>query len=109
MRNFTGVGAPKGERIEGLNIEIVLTAEEAARGVVAPIEVPVFHRCPFCDGTGYEWVLPCTFCGQEGIVEITETVRVRIPPMVSAGTLFELPLHGLEVHNFYLRLHVFVE
>jgi DnaJ-class molecular chaperone len=109
LRNFTGVGVPKGERIEGLNIEIVLTAEEAAKGVIAPIEVPTFHRCPFCDGIGFEWVFPCTYCRQEGMVEKTETVRFRIPPLVRPGTLFEMPLRGLGIHNIYLRLHVFVE
>jgi molecular chaperone DnaJ len=109
LRNFTGIGVPKSEDVEGLNIEVVLSAEEAARGVIAPIEVPSFHRCPFCDGTGFEWVFPCTYCGQEGFVEKTETVRVQIPPMVRPGTVFELPLQGLGIHNFYLRLHVFIE
>ena len=34
MRNFTGFGVPKAEREEGLNIEVVLTPEEASRGGV---------------------------------------------------------------------------
>jgi DnaJ-class molecular chaperone len=109
LRNFTGLGVPKGERIEGLNIEILLSAEEAMKGCVAPIEVPSFHRCPFCDGTGYEWVFPCSYCFTEGVVENTETVRVDIPPSVEPGTVFEIPIDGLGIHNFYLRLHILVE
>ena len=109
MRNFTGIRVPKGERVEGLNIEVVLTPEEAAKGVVVPVEVPTFRRCPFCDGAGHDWVFPCTYCSEEGVVEKRESVRVDIPPMVEPGTLYEVPLRGLGVHNFYLRLHIFVE
>jgi DnaJ-class molecular chaperone len=108
LRNFTGIGVPKGERVEGLNIEIVLNPEEAARGVVVPIEVPTFHRCPFCDGTGYEWVFPCSYCLEQGMVERGETVRVRVPPNVETGTIYEIPLTGLGIHNFCIRLHLFV-
>jgi DnaJ-class molecular chaperone len=109
LRNFTGFGVPKGERIEGLNIEVVLNPDEAAKGVVVPIDVPTFHRCPFCDGTGREWVFPCSYCLEEGMVEKRQTVRVNVPPMVRPGTVFELPLQGLGVHNFYIRLHIFIE
>jgi DnaJ-class molecular chaperone len=109
LRNFTGIRVPKGERLEDLNIEVILSPEEAARGVTVPIEVPTFHRCPFCDGTGRDWVFPCTYCREEGYVEKPETVRVEVPPNVGPGTLYEIPLQGLGVHNFYLRLHIFLE
>jgi len=29
--------------------------------------------------------------------------------MARSGSTFEMPLRGLGIHNFYLRLHVFVE
>jgi DnaJ-class molecular chaperone len=109
LRNFSGIGVPKGERVEGLNIEVVLTPEEVGRGVILPLEVPTFHRCPFCDGTGYEWVFPCTYCGEEGVVEKTQPIHVEIPPMVEPGTIYEIPLHGLGIRNLYLRLHIFLE
>jgi hypothetical protein len=47
LRNFTGIEVPKGERIEDLNIEVVLSPLEAARGVVAPIGVPVSAQVLF--------------------------------------------------------------
>jgi molecular chaperone DnaJ/curved DNA-binding protein len=109
LRNFTGIRVPKGERLEDLNIEVILSPEEAARGVMVPIEVPTFHRCPFCDGTGRDWVFPCTYCMEEGYVEKPETVHVEIPSNVAPGTVYEIPLKGLGVHNFYLRLHIFLE
>ncbi len=108
-RNFTGIGVPKGERVEGLNIEVVLTPAEAGRGIMLPIEVPTFHKCPFCDGMGHDWVFPCSYCSEQGVVEKRESIRVNVPPMVKPGTVLEVPLKGLGVHNFFLRLHIFVE
>jgi hypothetical protein len=35
-------------------------------------------------------------------------VDVDIPPMSPSGSIFEIPLQGLGIHNFYLRLQVFV-
>jgi DnaJ-class molecular chaperone len=109
LRNFTGIGVPKSEQLEGLNIEVLLTPEEASRGCVVPIGVPVFSRCPQCGGSGHDWVFPCACCQQQGMIEGEERLRIRIPPMAPSGTIYEIPLRGLGIHNFYLRLHVFVE
>ncbi|HVV51088.1 MAG TPA: DnaJ domain-containing protein [Polyangia bacterium] len=108
-RNFTGVGVPKSERLEALNIEVLLTPEEGGRGCVLPVGVPVFRRCPDCGGSGRDWLFPCLACGQQGIIEEEQVVRIRIPPLARSGAVFEMPLQGLGIHNFWLRLHVFVE
>lgn len=100
------MGVTKRERLEDLNIEVILTPREAARGVVAPIEVPVFRTCWSCRGTGREWLFPCMACGGHGVIEEHETVSVRIPPMVRDRNVIELPIDGLGIHNFYLRLHI---
>jgi hypothetical protein len=42
------------------------------------------------------------------MIESEELLRVRIPPMVPPGSVYEIPLRDLGIHNFYLRLHVFV-
>jgi len=109
LRNFTGIGVPKSERLEGLNFEVLLTPAEASRGCVVPVGVPVFSRCPQCRGSGRDWVFPCAYCQQRGMIENEESLRVRIPPMVPSGSVYEIPLRGLGIHNFYLRLHVLVE
>jgi DnaJ-class molecular chaperone len=109
LRNFTGVAVPKAERLEGLNVEVVLSPEEAAEGCIAPIGVPVFRRCPRCRGTGREWIYACSGCGRSGFIESEAIVRIRVPAMVPSGTVIEVPLTGLGIHNFYLRLHVVVE
>lgn len=108
IRNFTGVGVPKAEREEGLNIEVVLTPEEAVRGGLLPVALPVFRRCPVCGGTGEDWLFPCMECHAQGLIERRETVKIEIPPGVRPGTVIELPLRGLDIHNFYLRVHILV-
>jgi len=107
-RNLTGVGIPKAEREQGLNIEVVLSPEEALRGGELPVTMSVFRTCPVCQGAGEVWLFPCLGCDARGMVELHETVRVRIPPRVRPGTVFEFPLRGLDVHNFYLRVHILV-
>jgi DnaJ-class molecular chaperone len=109
LRNFIGIGVPKSEHLESLNFEVVLTPEEASRGCVVPIDVPVFRRCPQCRGSGHDWVFPCTYCQQQGMIEDEEQLPIRIPPMTPSGSTYEILLRGLGIHNFYLRLHVFVE
>jgi molecular chaperone DnaJ len=109
IRNFTGIRVPKSERLEGLNFEVLLTPEEASRGCVVPVRIPVFSRCPECRGSGRDWVFPCAYCREQGMIENEEVLRFRIPAMVPSGSIYEIPLRGLGIHNFYLRLHVFVE
>ena len=106
FRNFTRVGIQKAERPEGLTVEVILTPEEALQGVAVPIGVPVLHRCPDCGGTGHMWLFPCASCGEKGVVATERIVLVTIPPLIRSGAVIEGPLHGLGIHNFYLRLHV---
>ena len=108
FRNYTGISIPKSEHEEGLNIEIVLTTDEASRGGVLPVAVPVYERCPVCFGTGEDWFFQCLECHAQGMIERREILHVRIPPGIRPGTVIELPLRGLGVHNFYLRVHLFV-
>jgi DnaJ-class molecular chaperone len=109
LRNFTGIGIPKSERLESLSFEVLLTPDEAANGCVVPIGVPVFYRCPQCGGSGRNWLYPCVQCHGQGMIESERLVHVRTPPMVPSGTVYEIPLGGLGIHNFYLRLIVVVQ
>ena len=91
LRNFTGIGVPKSERLESLTFEVLLTPEEAIFGCVVPVGVPVFYH------------------QRQGMIEREEQLRIRIPPMTPSGSIYQIPLRGLGIHNVYLRLHVFVE
>ena len=106
LRNFTGRAVPKAERPEGLTCNVVLSSEEAARGGVLPIQVPVFAHCPTCSGTGRSWYFPCIDCGATGIVEEPATIRIRIPPGVRAGSRFAASLADLGIGNLVLEVLV---
>jgi hypothetical protein len=93
----------------GLNLEVILTTEEAARGVTVPIDVPTFEVCPFCGGSGHDWEFTCVYCRGEGLVERGQVVRLRIPPMLGTRSLYEIPLDRLGLHNSYLRVHILVD
>jgi DnaJ-class molecular chaperone len=70
--------------------------------------VPVFVRCTACGGAGHEWPLPCAGCARQGVVEAERSVHVRIAPATRPGTVVEVPLQRLGIHNLFLRLHVSV-
>ncbi len=106
LRNFTGIGVPKGEHPQALTVEVELTPDQATRGVVVPLGIPVFRACPRCGGSGSDGLFPCLECGQEGLVEEQRRVDVEVPPGVRPGSVFELPLDGLGIDNLYLRLAV---
>jgi hypothetical protein len=106
VRNFTGLGARKGERPEGLTFEVILTPDEALWGGVVPVGVPGVRRCPDCGGTGRMWLFPCVPCGAEGVIPTEQVIRMWIPPRVPSGSVIEVPLDGFGIQNLYLRLHV---
>jgi DnaJ-class molecular chaperone len=109
LRNFTGRGASISGRIVSLSFELVLTPEEALAGCIVGMGLPVFSHCPNCGGSGRDWAFPCAPCRGQGLrIEAESSVRVKIPPMVRSGSIFELPLYGLGVHDIFLRLHVLV-
>jgi DnaJ-class molecular chaperone len=105
-RNFTGLGVPKGKRLEAIDVEVLLSAEEALRGVVVPIAVPVLRRCQICGGSGKDWLFPCFRCGQRGFFEREETIEIELPPFLRSGTIVDVSLHDLGIRNFVLRVHV---
>lgn len=105
VRNFTGVGVPKSEHLEPLNLEIVLTPVEAARGSRLPLRIPVFRACGACAGTGRDWMFVCRSCGGRGLAVEERTIEIPIPPIRHSPAVLDVPLHELGIANLYLRLH----
>jgi hypothetical protein len=79
LRNFTREGIPKGERLEALNVDLILSPEETDRDITVPVCSGVLYLPPvrWFDATGS---LPCVNCNAHD--NRRETVRVSIPPMV---------------------------
>lgn len=104
--SLTAAELPAKEVPEPLTARIILSSDEAARGGIMFLGLPTCFPCERCGGSGREGMFPCSGCDGEGLIEAEETVRVHVPPMVGDGTLMEVPLRGLGVHDFYLRVHI---
>ena len=107
-RNYTGYRVPKGEHIECLNFEVLLTPEEAARGGEIPMTVPAFVACPQCGGRGRDWLFVCMSCRGHGVGEVERVVHVRIPAFSRSRQVIEIALAPVGIDNLYLRLHISV-
>jgi DnaJ-class molecular chaperone len=105
LRNFTGQGVPKSEHLEALNMEVLLTPEQATQGLALRVRVPTVHTCPTCRGSGLDWGLPCGRCEQSGLVEEDELVPVDLAAPARPG-IREVPLEPLGIRNVRLRFHV---
>jgi molecular chaperone DnaJ len=105
MRNFLHAQPPEQIRTKAIDIQVTLTPEDAATGGIVMIEAPGYYPCALCRGTGQEGGFPCLACDELGVVEEKEMIPVAIPSMLGSYQQIEIPLRGLGIHNFYLRLH----
>jgi DnaJ-class molecular chaperone len=94
------------EHCEALNVTVILSPSEAVQGGIIFLAVPSCSPCTRCSGGGHDGPFPCAQCDGEGLIEEEETVRVHVLPLVGDGTVMNVPLRGLGIHNFYLRLHI---
>ena len=109
LHNLLTARASKAERIQALDAELVLSTTEVERGGVVRLGVPVFRTCPRCSGAACDWLYSCPTCEGRRVVETEASVRVHIPPRVCDGTVLELPLRDVGIHNLHVRLHLRVD
>jgi molecular chaperone DnaJ len=88
-----------------LYMEVVLTPEEARRGGIFPVAVPVLQACPDCRG-GSGWALFCATCGGQGAIEERREFNLAIPPDVADGTAAALPLEEIGLRDALLHIDV---
>ena len=106
LKNFLHARPPDQMRADAIDAHLTLTPEDAARGGIAIIEAPAYYPCPLCRGSGQDNGCACPACDELGVVEEKETIPVEIPAMLERDQQIEIPLRGLGIHNYYLRLHV---
>ncbi|MCK8600932.1 DnaJ domain-containing protein [Desulfoferrobacter suflitae] len=93
FREFFGVGTQHG-RHRFLDLEVILTPEEAVKGGLLPI--PISESCPRCGGRGQVAIFACAQCSGRGTIETGQSARLRIPPNIRDGTVLEVPAHPLQ-------------
>ena len=103
-RNFVAAERPKGERIESLNLEVPLTAEQARQGGYLRVMIPVHMDCPACRGHGGIGFFVCWRCGGHGLIDEEAPVRVPYPAGISGNHVVQIPLDRFGIDNFYLTL-----
>ena len=104
-RSFTRIHIPKSNPPRALNVEMVVTPQQAQRGGTVPIDVPVARVCPGCQGTGASGYYHCDLCDGHGLEWEMRRIDVLLSPPVRDGTIIEVPLKRMGVSDFYLRLH----
>lgn len=105
LANFTH-REPKSHPTRELNVEIALSAEQASKGGVVPLVVPVARVCPRCGGTGRTGFFLCDACDGHGTLWQKATVDVHIPQEVADGAVIETSLRHLGIRNMWLKTHV---
>jgi molecular chaperone DnaJ len=73
-------------------LEIILSQEEAQRGVTVPVEIPWKDQCPLCQGTGLAPFSICRGCRGSGFAQGERRITLTIPAGVSSGTTQRLCL-----------------
>jgi len=102
--NFTLLTRPKAETIESLNVEIILSPEEALRGGQVRVFIPSQFKCPVCEGRGGVGPFECWRCDGRGIVAGEYPLLVSFPAGIS-GNVVEIPLDRFGIQNFYLQVY----
>jgi molecular chaperone DnaJ len=88
-----------------LSAEIVVAPEEASRGTVLSIDVPVTATCEACSGTGGR-LFDCGRCAGEGQLARRLPVPVHLPPRTREGTVFQVRTDDPAVPSILLTVHL---
>jgi molecular chaperone DnaJ len=106
LRDFVLAPPHRGGAPEPLRLQVIVDREQALRGGLLELDVPVFFPCAHCQASGSNGPFSCDACEGVGLVEREESVWVHVPAGVRDGTVLELPLRGLGIHATYLEVVV---
>jgi DnaJ-class molecular chaperone len=92
-----------------LYLEVILSSEEAARGGLFPITVPVLEPCPRCQRTGLWEEFFCPVCSGRGVVRGEREFSLSIPPHVPHGARIRLSTEDIGLRSVNLHILVLVD
>jgi DnaJ-class molecular chaperone len=101
--NFTSLTRPKAEKIESLNLEVILSPQEALSGGEVRVSVPACIACPSCNGKGGVGPYECWRCEGRGLVIQEIPIQISYPAGIS-NHVTEVSLSPYGIHNFYLTV-----
>ncbi len=85
----------------GLELDLILSPEEARKGGVFPARIPLRHSCYRCGATGRAGFLPCPECGGTGFLSQTTQIRIFVPPGAGDGEVLRT---NIPVQQTYLAV-----
>jgi molecular chaperone DnaJ len=88
-----------------LAAEIVVAPEDAARGTVLSLDIPVTATCASCSGTGGD-LFDCERCSGEGQVSRRMPVPVHLPSRTREGTVFQVRTDDPAVPSILFTVHL---
>jgi molecular chaperone DnaJ len=92
-----------------LYLEAVLSPEEASRGGLFPIIVPVIEPCTRCSKRGIWEEFFCPVCWGYGRIRSEREFSLSIPPNVKHGTEIRLSMEDIGLRDVYLNVVVFID
>jgi molecular chaperone DnaJ len=92
-----------------LYYEVVLSPEEARKGGLFPISVPVVAPCPRCGKTGLWEEFFCQVCLGQGRISAEREFSLSIPPRTHHGTSMTLSLEDIGLQGAYLHVLVSID
>jgi hypothetical protein len=102
--NFLPQQAPKSQAPRGLEVELLLSAAEAATGGHFSFTVPVAQVCRRCLGQGTTGFFGCDLCHGHGVTWQTARVVLYIHPGTRDGAVVPVSLEHLGVKNLFLNV-----
>ena len=97
-----------GERADAdvVSAEVSLSKEEAWRGLVVPLEVPIRGLCPCCGGRGETWAELCPRCHGTGAALFHHAVRLAVPARVADGARFRFRVSSPHASSVRVEVRV---
>jgi len=92
-----------------LYCEVVLTPEEAFRGGLFPLRIPVYEACAACGGVGHQHVFFCPTCRGAGHILAERSVSLCIPPRTRTGTRATISMEDVGLRGVALTIQIFVD
>ena len=93
-----------------LDLEVILSDQEARQGFSTTLELPFTKICPACRGaSASDRLLSCRRCGGSGFLSRDHRVRLTLPGGIQEGDRTDIPVQAETGYRVLLRLHFHIQ